>query len=158
MLTALSMGTALAHLLEMPAKLGFDGQMWLFLLQKLYPPAFGTIGAVFEVGAVITVLVLLFLVRQRVPAFRWTLLGALCLIAAHAAFWFWVAPVNSAMLPLTSETLPADWTSLRNQWEYVHSTRAGLQIIALAALILSILAEIPAGSFRNVRRRVRVPF
>jgi hypothetical protein len=50
MVIALSMGTALCHLLEMPAKITYDGALWLTLLQTLYPPAFGTIGALFEVG------------------------------------------------------------------------------------------------------------
>jgi hypothetical protein len=89
MFTALSMGAALAHLLEMPAKIAYDGALWLKLLQTLYPPAFGTIGAFFEVGAVVTAAVLTILVRHHRRAFGWTLLGALCLVAAHAAFWVW---------------------------------------------------------------------
>ena len=144
MLTALSMGAALAHLLEMPAKLNVDGAMWLTLLQTLYPPAFGTVGAACEVGAVVGVIALAFLVRRRRPAFGWTLLAAICLIATHAAFWIWVAPVNATMGPLTPETLPPEWVRLRNQWEYTHAARAVLQIIALAALVLSILVETPA--------------
>jgi hypothetical protein len=149
MLIALSMGTALCHLLEMPAKITYDGALWLTLLQTLYPPAFGTIGAFFEVAAVITAVVLAFLVRQRRPAFAWTLLGTLCVVAAHAAFWVWVAPVNAAMAPLTPETLPADWMRLREQWEYTHAARAVLQIIALGALVFSILVEIPTGASKG---------
>jgi hypothetical protein len=148
MLTALSMGTALCHLLEMPAKITYEGALWLTLLQTLYPPAFGTIGAFFEVGAVVTAVVLAFLVRHR-PAFVWTLLGALCLVVAHAAFWIWVAPVNATMSPLTPETLPADWMRLRNQWEYTHAARAVLQIVALGALVFSILVEIPTDASRD---------
>ena len=148
MLTALSMGTALCHLLEMPAKITYEGALWLTLLQTLYPPAFGTIGAFFEVGAVVTAVVLAFLVRRR-PAFGWTLLGALCLVVAHAAFWIWVAPVNATMSPLTPETLPADWMRLRNQWEYTHAARAVLQIVALGALVFSILVEIPTDASRD---------
>jgi hypothetical protein len=52
-----------------------------------------------------------------------------------------VAPVNAALVPLTSETLPADWPALRNQWEYAHAARAILQIAALGFLVFSILAE-----------------
>jgi hypothetical protein len=150
MLTALSMGTALCHLLEMPAKITYEGALWLTLLQTLYPPAFGTIGAFFEVGAVVTAVMLAFLVRRR-PAFVWTLLGALCLVVAHAAFWIWVAPVNATMSPLTPETLPADWMRLRNQWEYTHAARAVLQIVALGALVFSILVEIPTDASRDKR-------
>jgi hypothetical protein len=35
---------------------------------------------------------------------------------------------------------------LRNQWEYTHAARAVLQVIALGALVLSIIVETP----RNV--------
>jgi hypothetical protein len=149
MFTALSMGVALCHLLEMPAKITFDGAVWLTLLQTLYPPAFGTVGAFFEVGAVVTAVVPAFLVRRHRPAFVWTLLGAVCLVATHAAFWVWVAPVNATMAPLTPETLPANWMRLRDQWEYTHAARAILQIIALGALVFSILVEIPTDASRD---------
>lgn len=151
MLTALSMGVALCHLLEMPAKIAYDGALWLILLHTLYPPAFGTIGASFEVGAVVTAVVLAFLVRHRWPAFGWTLLGAVCLVATHTAFWVWVAPVNATMAPLTPETLPADWMRLRDQWEYTHAARAVLQIIALGSLVFSILVETPTTASRDQR-------
>jgi hypothetical protein len=126
----------------------YDGALWLALLQTLYG-AFGTIGAFIEVGAVVIAVVLAFLVRQRPPAFGWTLLGALCLVAAHAAWWVWVAPVNATMTSLTPETLPADWMGLRDQWEYTHAARAIVQIIALGALVFSILVETPADASRD---------
>jgi hypothetical protein len=140
MFIALSMGIAFCHLLEMPAKITYDAALWLTLLQTLYG-AFGTVGASIEVGAVLTAVVLVFLVRQRRPAFGWTLLGALCVVAAHVAWWVWVAPVNATMAPLTPETLPEGWMRLRDQWEYTHAARAILQIIALGALVFSILVE-----------------
>jgi hypothetical protein len=146
MLTALSLGPAFAHLLELPAKVTFDGALWLELLHALYPPAFGTPGALFEVSAVVTAIGLTILVCQcqRRPAFVWTLVGTLFLAASYAAFWVWVAPVNEAMALLTPETLPANWMDLRNQWEYTHAARAGLQLIGLGALVFSVLVEIPS--------------
>lgn len=144
MLVALSMSVAMAHLLELPAKMTFDGALWLTLLQQLYPPGFGTAGSTAEAGAVISAVVLAFLLRHRRPAFGWTLAAALCVLAAHAAFWIWVAPVNAALLPLTPQTLPADWERLRSQWEYTHALRAVLQGLALAALVVSILRELAA--------------
>ena len=149
MLAALSMGMAFCHLLEMPAKMTYDGALWLTLLQTLYG-AFGTIGAFIEVGAVVTVVALAFLVHRRRPAFAWTLLGAFCLVAAHAAWWVWVAPVNAILAPLTPDTLPADWMALRDQWEYTHAARAVLQMIALGALVFSILVETPTTSRNRV--------
>jgi hypothetical protein len=144
LITSISMSATFAHLLELPAKMKYDGGMWLTLLQTLYPPGFGTIGGYSEAIAVIMVLVLTFLVRRRRSAFGWTLFGAICLIATHAAFWIWVSPVNATLLPLTPDTLPANWIHLRNQWEYTHAARAILQILALSALVVSILVETPS--------------
>ncbi|HHF7368294.1 TPA: hypothetical protein ACPSKY_003451 [Legionella bozemanae] len=51
--------------------------------------------------------------------------------------------MNVALVPLSPETLPPDWTRLRDQWEFAHASRAILQIIALAALVIPILIELP---------------
>jgi hypothetical protein len=150
--TALSLAPALAHLLEMPAKLGYDGRLWVTLQQSLYGPGFGTVGAFCEVGAVVTTAVLAILVRSRGPAFGWTVLGAVCVMAAHAAFWIWIAPVNTVIASLSPEALPANWTELRTQWEYTHAVRAILQIVALAALVFSLLVEIPRDRRRASER------
>src|SRR5436190_22172829 len=142
MLTALSLSAAFAHLLEMPAKLAYDGGLWLNLLQTLYP-TFGKVSGVCEIGAVVAAWVLVVAIRNRPRAFRWTLLAASCLAVTHAIFWIWVAPVNAALVPLSPETLPPDWAHLRDQWEFAHASRAILQVLALAALVISILAELP---------------
>jgi hypothetical protein len=141
MLVALSMATAMCHLLELPAKIGYDAPLWLTLLHTLYPPTFGTVGAAFEVGAIVTSLVLAWLVRRRGRVFAWTLAGALCMVAAHVAFWVWIAPVNATLGAVTPDTLPPDWTSLRDRWEYTHAARALLQVLALGAVVWSILVD-----------------
>lgn len=141
-LASLGAAPALAHLLEMPAKLRYDGALWVTLLHTLYP-AFGTLGAVFEVGALAAVLLLAWLLRGSGPAFRWTAIGAACLVAAHAAFWIWVAPVNAALGGTSPDALPENWMRLRAQWEYTHAVRALLQIGAVGALLQSLLVEIP---------------
>jgi Domain of unknown function (DUF1772) len=147
MLTALSMSAAFAHLLEMPAKIHYDGPKWLNLLQTLYP-TFGKVSGVCEIGAVVASFILVVAVRKQPNAFRWTLLGTSCLAATHAIFWIWVAPVNATMVPLTPETLPVDWTRLRDQWEFSHAIRALLQIAALDSFVLSILSELPKTASR----------
>ncbi len=141
-LVALSLAPALGHLLELPAKMTYDGALWVTLQQSLYG-AFGTVGAAFEVGAVVTTVVLAILVRHGQPAFGWTFFAAVCMVAAHAAFWIWLAPVNSTVAAISLETLPPNWMDLRNQWEYTHAARAIIQISALAALVFSVLVETP---------------
>lgn len=142
MFVALSLAPALAHLLEMPAKMRYEGPLWLTISQTLYG-AFGTVGGAFEAAAVFTTVVLVLLVRRRHPAFGWTLLAALCMLLAHAAFWIWLAPVNATVAASTLATLPENWTALRSQWEYTHAARAVLQAVALGALAFSVVAETP---------------
>ncbi len=142
MLTSLSLSAAFAHLLEMPAKLNYDGALWLHLLQTLYP-AYGMVSGVCEIAAVVAALVLVVAIRKCRRAFSWTAVAAACLVVTHAIFWIWVSPVNAALVPLSPETLPTDWARLRDQWELAHASRAILQIVALAALVISILAELP---------------
>ena len=149
MLTALSLGPALGHLLELPAKMLYDGRLWLRVSQTLYS-TFGTVGAAFEVSAVVTAVFLAFLVRRRQLAFGWTVLGATCLVASHAAFWIWIAPVNAIIAAATGDTLPADWMELRKQWEYTHAARAILQTIALATLVFPVVIE---SSLANSKER-----
>ena len=66
------------------------------------------------------------------------------MLAAHAAYWVWLAPANATVATLTADTLPSNWTELRRQWEYTHAARAVLQLIALGTLVFSVLLEIPA--------------
>ena len=61
MFVSLSMGPAICHLLEMPPKLAYDGVFWLKISQTLYGPRFGSVGAFFEVGAVATSIILVFM-------------------------------------------------------------------------------------------------
>ena len=139
---ALSMGPAICHFLEMPAKMSYDGSIWLMLHHTLYQN-FGKLGAFFEVGAVLLSIWLTYLVRRSPLPFFWTFIGAFCLVLAHAAFWLWIDPVNRIMISATEKTLPENWEVLRLQWEYTHSLRAVLETMALAAIVYSILAESP---------------
>lgn len=127
LLTALTVGLAFAHALELGPKLEYEGSLYLRLHRTLYW-GFGTIGAVVDVGAVIAAVVLAFVMRGR-PGFRWALLGAAALVVAHVSWWIWVAPVNQAMRLLPLENPPAEWVRLRDQWEYTHLARFFAQLV-----------------------------
>lgn len=154
LLTALTMGLAFCHLMEMPARLEWDAALWVTATAPggLYR-MFGTIGAVIDIGAWIAAVVLVFLVRARPRRVFWlTAVGAALLVVAHVAWWLFVAPVNAEIAGWTPETIPAEWTGWRDQWEFTHAVRAVLQIGALAALLLSVLVETvvePRGELRS---------
>ena len=151
MVSALSVGMALGHLMEMPARRNYAPALWSRVTNiegtyRLFGPP---VGASIEGGALSTAVVLSIFVRKRRPAFALTLFGAACMAAAQVAWWLFVFPVNSQMVNWTPESLPANFTELRDQWEYTHGARAILQIVGLGSLVLSVLAETPTEPASN---------
>jgi hypothetical protein len=140
-LTALLMGTAFCHVLEMPAKMKIDGPLWMTLQQTLYQ-AFATVGGPIEIGAIIAATVLAFLVRGKRQAFYLTLVAAISLAAAFFVVGLMITnAVNGEVAKWTAESIPSNWMQQRAQWEYSHATRFFLQFIGFSALLLSILLE-----------------
>ncbi len=54
---------------------------------------------------------------------------------AHVLFWLLVNPVNAAFAAWTPAAVPADWTRLRDQWEFTHAARGGLFLLGFGALL-----------------------
>ena len=135
-LAALDMGMAFSHVLEMPAKVRVDGPLWLTFQQTLYR-AFGTVGAVIEIGAIFMSAVLPFLMHGQQPGSRLALAGAACLGTAFVVWLGFVNPVNGRVRRWTAQSIPGDWERWRAQWEYAHTTRFVLQLLGFSLLLLS---------------------
>ncbi|SRR5581483_3916746 len=143
LLTALDMGLAFSHLLQMPPRMTYDSRLWR-MSQSIYYLYGPPIGAWIDIGATIAPVVLAVLVRGRGAAtFRWAVFGAGCFVLAHTLWWIYVAPVNAVMEHWTPDTMPADWEHYRKRWEYAHSVRAVIQIVGFGALLASLLAAHP---------------
>jgi Domain of unknown function (DUF1772) len=140
-LAALSMGMAFCHTLELPAKMNYPASLYLTIQHSLYRE-FGSFPGIFsEVGAIVCAIALTFLVRKRRPAFNWTIIGVNFLALALVVWFSFVAPMNAEFARWTVDSIPADWTRVRNQWEYSHATRFVLQLVGFSALLISILVE-----------------
>jgi hypothetical protein len=157
MLAALLLGTTFCHVLELPAKMEYPASLYLTLHRTLYA-AFGPPGPgpYIEIGAILGAGVLVFLVRGRRPAFTLTLLGAGCLVAGLVVYFAVIEPANATMKQWVLETPPAEWTRLRDQWEYGHTVHFVLHLAGLAAMVLSVLLETPAVP-ATVRRESEPP-
>lgn len=150
LLTALLMGTTLCHTMELPAKMLYNAELWATVNKSLYWVFAPPVGAIIEMGAILSTIVLTFLVRKHRPAFRLTLIATLCLVVAFFVIWIgFIAPMNAQIEQWTVGSLPADWTQVRNQWEYSHATRFLLHLIGFSALLLSVLRETPTSYPRN---------
>jgi hypothetical protein len=147
LLVALLAGLAFAHVLERPAKMRYDGALYLRLQKTLYaewgPP---NVGGILEPAAILATLVSGFAVRRRRSA-SWLTLGAsVALLLAFPVVFFWfVAPSNEIFLAAPAGTVPSNWMALRSSWETGHAIRFVLQFIALSLLVLSVLVEDPSG-------------
>lgn len=140
-LVALFMGLEFAHVLELPAKMQYDGALYIAVQNSLYQ-YFGAPGpgAWITVGAVVAAIGLTVLVRKHRFAFKWVLAGTLCLaIAFPTVFFLQIEPVNVVMRQATANSLPPHWEKLRSQWEYAHAINFALSLAGFIAILISVL-------------------
>lgn len=149
-LAALAMGLEFAHLLELPAKMRYDAQLYWAVQHTLYY-YFAVIGGPVEVGAVLATGALALLVRRRKAAFRLASIGAGFVAAALVAWFALVAPANVAMAAWAPGAMPPDWTHVRALWEHGHAVGAALLTVGFCALLLSVLADTPTGNPPEVK-------
>jgi hypothetical protein len=144
MLAAFSLSLSMTHLLELPQRMQFDQQLWVkvTVVENVYK-LFGTVGAFFEMTAILTAIILTFLVRDRGATFYWTLGGAILLVLAFISWIVFVAPMNAEFAKWLTNPIPVDWTRYRNQWEYAHAVNAVIKIMGLSSIAISVLVEIP---------------
>jgi hypothetical protein len=151
-LVAVAMALALAHALELPGKMRLSKEAYL-QVQTIYYPGF-TIGGIAEIGGIIALLILLAFTSYASTRFWWTLTAFILLLAMHATYWFVTHPVNnfwvkdielgglgatffSLFSAFTTEA-GADWTKLRNIWEYSHVARAVFAMVSLISLAIAV--------------------
>jgi hypothetical protein len=151
---AIAMGLALAHAAELPGKRRLDEATYR-AVQSIYYPGF-TIGGGAEPGSIMLLIVLLSLTGPDAAAFFWMLAALLALVTMQLIYWLVTHPVNSTWLkdrPLRGlgavffslgarrgePTGPqADWTRLRDVWEYSHVARAAVGLLALVLLLVAV--------------------
>jgi hypothetical protein len=142
MLTAVALSAALAHLMELPGKMTYEGPLYVRLHRTLYP-TFGQTAGWAEALALLSTIGLAWRVRRRGAAFPLTAAAAACQAGAMAVFLAVVQPANHTMASWSLDAIPPDWAGWRDQWEYGHAARAVLETVALAGLILSVVRETP---------------
>jgi len=133
---ALALAPALAHAMELPNKINLSREDYL-TVQQIYR-GWNRL-AVVVIGALSSNLVLAALERTKSRTWALNMIAFLCLVGTQVVFWRYTYPVNQQTHNWT--VLPEQWQELRKQWEYSHATSAGLNLIALITLTLSVLAR-----------------
>jgi len=132
---ATALGGALAHALELPNKIGMPRDDY-FVVQRIYR-GWSRLGFLLAVE-VISILALIILFWPD-PVICWAAICAmLSLLAAQFVFWTYAFPADAATGNWTR--IPPNWKLLRRQWEFSHAAGAGLQLLAVSALIVAALS------------------
>ena len=133
----LTLGPGLAHVLQMPHKMGLSGEDYL-RVQQLYA-GWAWLGLV-VMGALISTFLLTVLVRARLRQFALACIALGSVFVTQVIFWTFTFPVNQQTHNWTM--LPVNWMTLRERWEYSHATAAIFDLIAFIAVVLAVLAAI----------------
>ena len=123
-------------MLEIVGKLRLDRREWLTVQQNLYA-AFGPVGGACEVLAIALTWLSL---RQRPPRSRERRLTLMAAIATSVGLITWatvVSPMNTVLSAWTRESVPAEWTAVRNRWETGHAAQCALFAFAFIALAIA---------------------
>ncbi len=142
--TALALGGALAHALELPNKIGLPEAQY-FIAQGVYR-GWALLGIV-VIGALLSTLALAIVLRAERGPMLWALVAFLCIAATQVIFWTWTYPANAATSNWTM--VPPNWEALRTQWEYSHAASACFNVVAIVALTLSVLSWRHGDRFGN---------
>ena len=136
LLTAVALVPVGAHLLELPGKIGL-GQDQYFVVQGVYRGR-AMLGAVL-IGALLADLALVYVMRAQRAAAALALAAAILMAVTLATFFTWIYPANQATANWT--VVPANWQTLRSQWEHTHALNAVVTFAALCAVSLSLIVR-----------------
>lgn len=136
MFVACCLGPSLAHLLELPNKMGLPRDEYL-IVQQIYR-GWAWLGIVVA-GALLSTGGYVVMARGRRAVFVPALVAFLCVVGAQVVFWTFTFPANQETQNWTA--LPEHWAALRRQWEYSHAAGAVLNLVATMALIVALMNE-----------------
>jgi hypothetical protein len=142
LLSTLTVGMKLAHVLELAPKLQLASEIYLVVQTNLYR-LFATLGPIFDVGMVVVALVLLARVYRQ-PAFRYTAVSVAAMFLSLIVWGLFVLPANAPINAwLATGTMPEDWMKWRDQWQYGQALSFVCDLIAYCVLLFSVIRETP---------------
>ena len=133
---ALALAPAMAHLLELPNKIGLSRDEYL-VVQQIYR-GWALLGVV-VFGALLSTFALTIAARKQAGEFWPALIAFLCIAGTQVIFWTFTYPANQQTANWT--ILPDHWAALRMQWEYSHAASAVLNLVAFIAMIAAVLTR-----------------
>jgi hypothetical protein len=142
-LGALALTMTSAHVLELPQKMAYSIEMYSAVNTTLYR-YFALVGAPYQIGSIVSAIVMAALERRRPGVFRWAGAGAALLLLAFVSWLALVQPVNAQVasaLESAPDTVPSVWRQLRDRWEYGHATGFVLHLMGFCALVVAVIRD-----------------
>lgn len=134
--TALALGGAMAHALELPNKIDLSRDGY-FIVQNIYR---GWNQLAYLLAVEFIAMLAVAIMSRHNPYVLWpAIIAILCLLSAQVVFWLFTYPANVATDNWT--TIPDNWQALRARWEYSHLAGAAFQVLAMSFLIVAALAR-----------------
>jgi hypothetical protein len=137
LLVALALVPGLAHVLELPNKIRLSREEYV-AVQRLYR-GWQWVG-VLVVGALVSTGLLAWIVRDDPRQFAPAAVALIAIVLTQMIFWVFTFPVNQRTANWTR--VPSEFERLRKRWEYSHATAASLNLVALTAVTLAVLAPL----------------
>jgi hypothetical protein len=141
MLAALSLGVGIGHLMELPARMAWDQDLWVgATAQGGFYALSGPLGVLLQVFTIIALIVLAVLLRRHnVSGAPFTIAAAVMFAIGLLVWWIFVYPVNVELAKWVNGPVPGDWADWRALWEWGQAANGLAQLAGFAALIASVL-------------------
>lgn len=135
-------GVMLSQALELPGLAELSFPVYAQVERILYRDYLWLMRAI-EIGTLLAMVWLLFVVRSRPIAFIYTLVSMTFLVALMVVWLFFMYPVYNTVLSWQTTSAPPNWTEIRGRLEFLHVVRAVLGFLSISALLLSVLNDRP---------------
>ena len=134
-LTMLTLAPGLAHLFELPTKIGLPRDAY-FIVQGIYA-GWAWFGVVILAAIAANLILAFWLRRHNRRAALFAVCSAALIAVSLAVFFTWTFPANQATANWTHK--PENWATLRRDWEYSHAANA---MIVFAAFLATAMATV----------------
>jgi hypothetical protein len=143
MLAALSLSVGIGHLMQLPARMGWDQYLWVgSTVQGGTYALSGPLGVLLQVATIIALIVLALLLRRHGAAgFAFTAAAAAMFAIGLLIWWVLVYPVNVELAKWVNGPVPDNWAEWRSSWEWGQAANGLAQLFGFAALIASVLVK-----------------
>ena len=139
MLAALSLSVSVGHLMELPARAGWDQYLWVgATTQGGFFRLAGPLGVVLQVMTLIGLIVFALAARRRGGTGLVFIVAALAFGLGLLVWFLLVYPANVELASWVNGPVPATWTETRSRWEWGQALNGILQLAGFAVLVSSV--------------------